>query len=422
MIGATHRAATRRIAAAASILSLAAACSPSPSPAAAPAWSDWRGPQRAARSADVPQRLPATLKLIWKQTLSGAGLSGLSVAAGRVVVADKAAGAGADVFRCLEADTGREVWKLEYPAAEKMDFSNAPRATPVIHEGLVFLLGAFGDLHCLRLDSGKTVWKRRLAQEFGGKVSEWGFCATPLVAGDKLIVNPGGPEASLVALDRRTGRVVWAAPGEGAAYASFILGTFGGREQIVGYDKTSAGGWDVKTGERLWRLVPKEEGEYNVPTPAAVDGKLLLSTEKNGTRLHGFDAQGRIIARPLASNDDLVPDMSSPVVADGLVFGCCGSLFCLDLGRGLKTAWESEDVHYGEYCTFIAGNGRVLITSQDGWLHLLETDAKGHHCVSRVQLFPEAPKEGRGVWSHPALAGNRFYVRNRVAVYCYQIA
>jgi len=418
-MGWPHRTTGLWLAVAAAIMALLAGCSPRPCPSEAPSWSDWRGPRRAGHSADVPQRLPAELRLLWRQPLSGAGLSGLSVAAGRVVVADKTADASQDVFRGLEADTGREVWKLAYPAPEKMDYNNAPRATPVIHEGLVYLLGAFGDLHCLKLDGGELVWKRSLTRDFGGKVPEWGFCATPLVADDKLILAPGGPTAALVALDRRTGRVVWAAPGEGAAYASFILGEFGGRRQVVGYDKASVGGWDVETGKRLWRLVPEEEGEYNVPTPVAVAGKLLLSTEKNGTRLYGFDAQGRIIARPLAHNHDLVPDMCSPVTADGLVFGCCGSLFCLDLGRGLKTAWESEDVHYGEYCTFIAGNGRVLVTSQDGWLHLLETIAQRHHCISRVKLFPEAPAEERGVWSHPALAGNRFYVRNRVAVYCY---
>lgn len=410
-----------RITVTAAIVALSAGCAPRPRPVATPGWSDWRGPERAARSADVPQRLPAQLTLLWKQTLSGLGMSGVAVAEGRVVVADKTADAREDLFRCLEADTGREVWKLAYPAPGKMDYSTAPRATPVVCEGLVYLLGAFGHLHCLKLGSGEVVWKKRLEQDFGGRVPEWGFCATPLVVDNKLIVNPGGVKASLVALDRRTGQVVWASPGERPAYASFILGVFGGRRQIVGYDKTSAGGWDVETGERLWRLVPDEEGEFNVPTPVAVDSKLLLSTERNGTRLYGFDAEGKIIARPLASNADLVPDMVSPVAADGLVFGCCGSLFCLDLGRGLKTAWESEDVHYGDYCTFIAGNGRVLVTSQDGWLHLLETDANRHHCVSRVELFPDVVAERREVWSHPALVGNRFYVRNRVAVYCYRI-
>jgi outer membrane protein assembly factor BamB len=402
-------------------MALLVGCSPRPYPADAPSWSDWRGPLRAAHSPDVPERLPAQLRLLWKRPLSGPAMSGLSVVAGRVVVADKTADGNQDVFRCLEADSGRQVWELAYPAAGNMDGGNSPRATPVIHEGLVYVLGAFGDLHCLKLDSGRLVWKRNLARDFGGEAPDWGFCSTPLVADDKLIVNPGGAKASLVALDRRTGRVAWAVPGEAAAYASFILGEFGGRRQIVGYDKTSAGGWDVATGRRLWRLVPEQEGEFNVPTPAAVDGKLLLSTEKNGSRLYGFDAQGCIIARPLAGNDDLAPDMCSPVVADGLVFGCCGSLFCLDLGGGLKTAWESEDVHYGEYCTFLAGNGRVLITSQDGWLHLVETNAKEHRCVSRVKLFPDVPADDRGVWSHPALAGNRFYVRNRVAVYCYRL-
>lgn len=408
-----------RITLAAAIVALSAGCAPRP--ATAPDWSDWRGPDRAARSADVPQRLPAQLKLLWKQTLSGLGMSGVAVAEGRVVVADKTADAREDVFRCLDADTGREVWKLAYPAPGKMDFSNSPRATPVIRDGLVYLLGAFGHLHCLKLGSGEMVWRKHLEQDFGGKVPEWGFCAAPLVVDDKLIVNPGSAGASLVALDRRTGKVVWSAPGGRPAYASFILGVFGGRRQIVGYDKTSAGGWDVETGERLWRLVPDEEGEYNVPTPVAIDGKLLLSTEKNGTRSYGFDVQGRIIGRPLATNEQLASDMSTPVVVDGLVFGWCGTLFCLDLGSGLKTAWESEDLRYGEYCTFIAGNGRVLVTSQDGWLHLLEANAREHRCVTRIELFPDEPPKHREVWSHPALVGNRFYVRNRVAVYCYRI-
>jgi len=388
---------------------------------AAEDWVDWRGPARAAHSSDVPSTLPQELKLIWERPLTGAGLAGLAVAQGRVVLADKTADAKSDLFRCFDAATGKELWTLTYLAPRPMDYDNAPRATPVVHKGNVYLLGAFGHLHCVGLDSGKVVWKKSFTEDFGGEVPEWGFCSSPLAVDDRLIINPGGAKASLAALDLRTGAVIWTTPGGRAAYAALILGAFGGRRQIVGYDADSVCGWNPGTGERLWRLVPEEEGDYNVATPAAVAGKLLLATEMNGTRLYAFDERGRIAARPLARSEDLAPDMSSPVVADGLVFGCCGVLLCLDMRHELKTAWESLDDHYADYCSFIAGNGRVLVTGLDGWLHLLETTAKGHRCISRVDLFPGLSEKKRRTWSHPALLGNLFYVRNQAAAYCFRI-
>jgi hypothetical protein len=129
-----------------------------------------------------------------------------------------------------------------------MDFTNSPRANPVIHQGMVYTLGAFGDLYCLNLDSGKVVWRKQLAEDFQAKRPSWGWSSTPLIVGDKLIVNPGAKDASLVALDRRTGTVLWSTPGDPPGYASFILATFADVTQIVGYDAASLGGWDPQTG------------------------------------------------------------------------------------------------------------------------------------------------------------------------------
>src|SRR5256885_9550403 len=106
--------------------------------------------------------------------------------------------------------------------------------------------------------------------------------STPVLVDDLLIVNPGGTNAALAALDCLTGRTRWTAPGSPAAYSAFICGEFGGRRQIVGYDQKSLGGWDVKTGMRLWRLLPAVQGDFNVPTPIAADSGLIVSTENNG--------------------------------------------------------------------------------------------------------------------------------------------
>ena len=385
-------------------------------------WRDWRGPSRAAHSPDVPLTLPKELKLIWERPLTGAGLAGLAVAEGRVVLADKTAGAMSDAWRCLDAETGKELWSLTYPAPKQMDYDNAPRAAPVIHNGFVYLLGAFGHLHGVELATGKVIWRKEFPKDFGSEVPEWGFCSSPLVVDDKLIVNPGSTKASLVALDLRTGAVVWQTPGEGPAYAAFILGEFGGRRQFVGYDSKSVGGWDPATGKRLWRLAPPEEGDYNVATPVAVDGQLFLATEMNGARLYDFDSKGRILPGPVAVNEDMAPDMCSPIAVDGLILGGCGYLMCLDLNRELATAWESFDERYGEYCSLIAGNSRVLVTSIDGWLSLLEATGSEYRCVSRLDLYPGLSEKKRITWSHPALVGSRYYIRNQVAAYCFEIS
>ena len=383
-----------------------------------PGWPDWRGPRRDALTNDVPEALPAEERLLWARTLTGPGMSGMAVDAGCVVVTDKDLELKRDVFRCLDADTGRQLWRLSYPAPKEMDFTNSPRANPVVSGGLVYLLGAFGDLHCLRLQSGEVVWKRQLLEDFGAKLPTWGMCSTPLIVGDKLIVNPGAEDASVVALDRLDGKVLWSSPGEPPGYSSFILAELGGRRQIVGYDAVSLGGWDPETGERLWQLTPEWEGDFNVPTPIVVGSQLLVSTENNGTRLYGFDERGRIVPQPVAKSEDLSPDTSTPVVLDRLVFGNYGALVCLDLDDGLKTLWESDDDALMDYCSFIAGNGRVLVMSQSGKLYLIRADRKGFNCISALELFDDVADTEREVWSHPALIGNRLYIRNLLAVYC----
>jgi len=120
-------------------------------------WTDWRGPNRDGISPHVPTRLPRKPKFLWRQPLTGVALSGITATDKYVVVADKDKVWKTDTFRCLDADTGNQLWTIEYPASEEMDFTNSPRANPVISDGLVYLLGALGDLHCVELTTGRVV-------------------------------------------------------------------------------------------------------------------------------------------------------------------------------------------------------------------------------------------------------------------------
>ena len=216
-----------------------------------------------------------------------------------------------------------------------------------------------------------------------------------------------------MALDPADGKVIWQSPGKPAAYASFIVGRFGGVRQIVGYDAISLGGWDPATGRRLWFLFPPERGDFNVPTPVDLGGKLLVTTENNHARLYGFDPTGKILPKPLAHNEDLCPDSSSPVATGGRIFGCCGGLQCLD-ARTLKPLWTGADDAFHDYASLVTDGERVLITSTHGELILVNARADAYECLSRLDVFP-----GRSdVIAHPALVGNRLYLRSGTEVRC----
>jgi outer membrane protein assembly factor BamB len=355
------------------------------------------------------------LKVVWSKALNSRGLAGIAATRKHVLVADRTASDSGDLFRCLDAATGEDLWQLEYATTgTTKDYGNVPRATPLIRGDKVFTLGCLGNLHCLDLSSGKVVWAKHLARDFGARVPTWGYCSSPLAVDGNLIVNPGAKKAAVVAIDCETGKVIWQSIGLPPAYGSFVVGTFGGVRQIVGYDEKSLGGWDPATGKRLWTMVPPLHGDFNVPTPIDADGKLVMATENNGTRLYDFDGNGVIKTVPVASNSDLVPDSSTPVLVGDKLFGCSGSLYCLDISKRLAARWNGEDDALAGYACAIASDRRVLVVTNHGELLLVDAEADRFTIVSRLRVFP-ADSE---VLSHPAIVGNRIYLRDMTRIVC----
>jgi outer membrane protein assembly factor BamB len=352
---------------------------------------------------------------VWRQELHSKGLGGVAATREYVIVSDRELNDTTDVFRCLRADTGQEAWAYRYPAPGQLDYGNSPRATPVIDGGLVYVHGAFGHVACVKLDTGEPVWELNTHDEFEpAETPKWGTCSTPLLVDGKLIVNPGAKDASLVALDAKTGKVLWKAPGKAAGYGSLIAGTFGGRKQIVGHDADSLGGWDPQTGKRLWRLVPDRPNDFNVPTPIPVGDKLLVATENNGTRLYAFGPDGKIVPKPVAANRQLAPDTHTPVVAAGRVFGVWRRLYCLSLADGLKPVWDSDDKAFAVYGSAVTDGKRVLILTLHGELILFDAAADELAPLGRLKLFDD----DKGVYAHPAFVGGRVYIRGSAAVVC----
>ena len=197
-------------------------------------------------------------------------------------------------------------------AAGDMDFTKSARAYPVIIGEFVYLLGAFGDLHCVKLDSGEIVWRCDSKKDFKSELPTWGWCSTPLQVGDLLIVNPGAPGASLVALDRRTGKNAGRSRASPRATPPSSWPPWAAVNRSSVTTPSPPGVGIPETGQRLWRLVPEFDGDFNVATPIVVGDKLLLCTENNGTRLYGLRRAGMHQPEPVATNEDLSPTPAPP--------------------------------------------------------------------------------------------------------------
>jgi outer membrane protein assembly factor BamB/ABC-type phosphate/phosphonate transport system substrate-binding protein len=382
-------------------------------------WPGWLGPERNGRVGWLPHKLPDEPRIVWRRPLGRAGMGGLAATDRRVFVGDRDAANRADVFRCLDAATGEELWTVAYPAPGELDYDNAPRATPLVHKERVYFFGAFGDLTCADMETGDIVWRTNIRLKYLALDKlQWGTCSSPLAVDDTIIVNPGAPAASLAALDADTGDVRWQTPGERQGHGSFILATLGGVRQIVGHTETELGGWEAQTGRPLWSLTPQTQGDFNVPTPVVVGDKLLVATENNGGRLYAFASDGKIIVEPVAANMRLNPQMSTPVAGGNHVFCVNGHLDCFDAARGLAAVWRAKGRTFCEFGPIVASDDRILVQGRGGELLLLDATGDAPRVASRMHLAASRDDQAAELFTFPALVGSLLYVRCEREIVC----
>src|SRR5262249_37258384 len=130
--------------------------------------------------------------------------------------------------------------------------------------------------------TGKPRWQKNLRTDFGGQPGIWAYAESPLIDGEVLVCTPGGKDATLVALNKQTGAILWKCPvpgGDQAAYASVIAVEAGGVKQYVQFLQKGVVGVDAKTGKFLWRYDRTAQGSpANIPTPVAKDGYVYTAT------------------------------------------------------------------------------------------------------------------------------------------------
>ena len=246
-------------------------------------WPQWRGPNRDGVSAETgllkewPTGGPA---LAWKTSGLGQGFSSVAIVGGRIFT--MAGRKDGQYIVALDLATQKELWAAK--VGEKKD---EPRCTPTVADGLVYAISTNGDLVCVEAAGGREVWRKNLERDFGGKMmSGWHYSESPLVDGEKLIVTPGGSDAALVALNRKTGAVIWKTVlpelgtkgGDGAAYTGAVISNAAGVRQYVQLLGRGVVGVSAADGKVLWFYNRVANGTANIPTPLAWDDYVFCST------------------------------------------------------------------------------------------------------------------------------------------------
>jgi hypothetical protein len=380
-------------------------------------WLGYHGTHRNAHVAWLPETLEQ-MQLVWKYPLSSPGLAGVVANGQYVISSDRNVEDTQDQIHAVHADTGLEAWTYVLKSHGGYDYGNSQRATPLIHENMVYCLSASGQLVALNLQTGELKWQKDLVADF--QVTQppvGGYSASPLMVNHQLIISPGAAEASLVALDPQTGNVLWKSPGNPMAYGSLITIQIGQQTQIVGNDESSLGGWDPQTGVRLWTFHPMVDSSFFVPGIQSYGDKLIVTDENNGTLMLGFDQSGKIKPEPLGAMRELSPEYHSPAIWQDRLIGVWGIMFVADLKHELQELAINNDGAFDNFTTIIVGPDRLLMTTSVGDLLLLDPRTVSPRIINRVSIS----NDETAMFSFPAIVGKRLYVRTTTQLLCLRL-
>jgi outer membrane protein assembly factor BamB len=394
-------------------------------------WPQWQGPDRTGVSKETgllkewPKDGP---KLAWKVKGLGGGYSTPSVAAGRIF--GMSYRGGEEGVWALDEVTGKELWWARIAGAKKIDKGEGSRGTPTVDGDRVYALGTAGDLACLNVKDGKEVWHKNLPSDFGGRMmSGWGYSESPLIDGDRLICTPGGKDATLVALNKTTGELIWKAPvpgGDGAGYASAIAVDFGGRREYVQFLGKGVAGVEAESGKFLWRYNHPANGTANAATPIYHDGSVFATSAYNSggglVKLSQGD-DGSVKADEVwFSKKDMQNHHGGVILLDGYLYGANGGngggfLICLDFKTG-NVMWDQRDRRGVSKGSVALADGRIYYRQEDGTMILFEPSPKEYLERGR---FLQPDRSSKPDWPHPVVANGKLYLRDQDVLLCYDV-
>jgi outer membrane protein assembly factor BamB len=396
-------------------------------------WPQWRGPERngISRESGLLKQWPKEgPKLLWQVNDIGDGFSTPSVVGNRIYLMSNR-GMENEFVQALSTEAGKPIWTTRvgnvgnpnqdppYPKA---------RSTPTVDGEFIYALGSDGDLVCLETRSGKIRWQKSLRKEFDGQPHDWAYAESPLVDGDVLVVTPGGVQATMVALNKKTGVLIWksAVPGgDPAGYASAIVVQAGGRKQYVQFLSKGLVGVDAKTGEFLWRYKEVVKGPAQVFTPVARDGYVYAGALSIGGGLVRLKSDGAGVAAEQVYFERGLPNgFGGAVLVGEYLYGTDPAgqvLVAAEFTTG-KPKWKSEN--FGR-ASLAYADGHLYVHKWDGDFVLVEATAEGYREKGRFTP-PNQPKRKQGqyadlAYTYPVIANGRLYIRDSETLWAYDI-
>jgi outer membrane protein assembly factor BamB len=416
-------------------------------------WPQWMGKNRDDRWAEtgILDKFPAGGPNIqWRTPIAG-GYAGPAVVGNRVFVTDyvresgdgtnnisgRSQTQGRERILCLDAATGKEIWKHEYACTYNISYPAGPRCTPTVAGGKVYCLGAEGNLLCLNATDGKPRWQKELKKEYQIEAPFWGFCGHPLVDGNKLICLVGGEGSVAVAFDKDTGKELWkslSVTGD-AGYSPPTIIQAGGKRQLLIWHPQALNSLDPETGKLYW--TEPLEPQYGMSCAAPVKSGDLLYASGIGSVGALFRLDQTMPAAEVVwdgkQNTAVYCSNSTPIIDGGVIYGndCqVGNLRGVDLATG-KRLWETFEPTTGgdrrasHGTAFLTKNGdRYFLFSETGDLIIARLTAQGYEEQSRAHILePTGEAMGRSVvWTHPAYANKCAYIRNDKEIVCVSLA
>jgi outer membrane protein assembly factor BamB len=402
--------------------------------AAEPDWPTFRGADRTDVSkekgllAKWPQDGPP---VVWKTTGIGVGFSSVAVMGDKIFTlgdVDKSC-----LLFAIDRKTGDKLWELKVGPNGGGGGYVGPRCTPSTDGEYVYALGFAGDLVCATAKDGKEVWRKNMKNDFKGRSGGWSYTESPLIDGDNLIVTPGGPQAAVVALEKKTGKPVWSSTipdgGDSAGYSSVVIANFGGIKQYVTLMANGLVSFAAKDGKMLWRYGTGKDrfgsNTANIPTPIISGDHVFASAGYGrGAALVKItkETSGDFAVEEIYWKKEMTNKHGGVLLVGDKLFGDrddSGNPWCADFKTG-KILWSRKGGKDGEgrgSASLTYADGKLYIRYSDGWVALVDATAEKYTELSSFKV----PNGKNNTWAHPVVVGGKLYIRELEVLYCHDV-
>lgn len=386
-----------------------------------PGWPQWRGPRRDGVSqergllASWPEGGP---ELLWKVDGLGTGWSSPIVVGRRIYITGDV---DDDLVVFALADDGSKVWRVKNGRSWTRSYPGA-RASCAYSDGRVFHMNAHGRTVCLDPSTGGELWAVNVRERFDAKNITWALSECLLVDGPRVIVTPGGKGALIAALDKMSGKTIWASeplPGERTSYSSPILFEFSGHRIIANCSSAHGFGVDAQTGRLLWTVPLKNRFAANISTPVYGDGCLFFVTPYGEEgRLYRLRADGQDVTAEFVWHNPLDTVTGGAVLVGNTLYAAGYRKNKWWMGVDWKTGklrCEQKGLSTG---AAIWAEQRLYCLDERGNVGLLKPSPNALEVVGRFELVK---RRVRDAWAHPVLVNGRLYLRYHESLFCYDV-